>query len=477
MTFPHNSALIKVLALLAVLAILTIPLAQIRSLIDERGHSQQQAAAELAETHAAAQTVIGPLLVVPYVERWFEDERDNKGGVKRVAQSREMTHYVFPVKLDIQGELSTQKRYRGIFTVLFYKLQARMQGRLPAFDPALLPRTQKDSKLEIGEPAIAMALGDVRGIEGTPVLDAAGERLRFAQRIPGAGTGSWLGRGVHAPLTGAALQAFGRGQPLDYDLTLGLIGQERLSIAPVADDTTAQLKSAWPHPSFGGRFLATERNVSAGGFDARWNISSLVSSARSQVLASLDAKAPGDLDTFEVSLAQPLNVYAMSTRAVKYGALFVGLTLLAAFMFELLRKLRMHPVQYALVGLSIALFFLLLLALSEKMAFWLAYACAASASVLLLVVYFSAVLRGWGRGVSLGAYVGVLYAALYGLLSSESNALLLGSLLLFGVVSLLMIATRRLDWYSLGGVDDGRGRAAGDRSAHKSAVPQPPVAA
>ena len=139
----------------------------------------------------------------------------------------------------------------------------------------------------------------------------------------------------------------------------------------------------------------------------------------------------------------------MSTRAGKYGFLFIGLVLAAAFMFELFRKLRLHPVQYGLVGLSIALFFLLLLALSEKFAFWIAYAAASGASVLLLGVYFSAVLGGWRRGASFGAYVAVLYGALYGLLSSESNALLLGALLIFGMLAVLMLATRRVDWYAL----------------------------
>jgi inner membrane protein len=150
-----------------------------------------------------------------------------------------------------------------------------------------------------------------------------------------------------------------------------------------------------------------------------------------------------------VTLVQPLNVYVMASRAVKYGALFVGLILLATFMFEIFRKLPLHPVQYGLVGLSLALFFLLLVALSEKMAFWQAYGCAAGASVLLLGVYFSAVLEGVARGASLAAYVAVLYGALYGLLASENNALLLGSLLLFGMVGALMLATRKVNWYAL----------------------------
>jgi inner membrane protein len=155
------------------------------------------------------------------------------------------------------------------------------------------------------------------------------------------------------------------------------------------------------------------------------------------------------VDTFAVTLVEPVNVYSLTDRAIKYGLLFVALTLLAAFMFELFRRLRLHPVQYALVALAISVFFLLLLALSEKIAFAAAYAIAAAASVALLTAYFAAVLRGWGRGLGLGGYVAALYGTLYGLLSSEDNALLLGALLLFGLLAVLMLATRRVDWYAL----------------------------
>jgi inner membrane protein len=90
--------------------------------------------------------------------------------------------------------------------------------------------------------------------------------------------------------------------------------------------------------------------------------------------------------------------------------------------------------------------------------------------VVLLAVYFSAVLKGWRRGVSLGCFVGVLYAALYGLLVSENDALLLGSLLLFGILALLMIATRRVDWYALGG-----GRGDNGAAPPPAMPPSPPT--
>lgn len=465
------SVLVKVAGLFFLLLVLCIPLARIDDLNRARGESQREAAHELAESYAGPQTMVGPVLLVPYVERWMEPLRDAQGKViGQAPQSKEMTHAVFPDKLNIEGSMATQERYRGIFRIPFYTLTAALGGGFAGFDPRSVPHSESDSSIEFRAPLVAFHVSDLRGLDGSPALTIEGEALRFRQRVPGLPDHATYADGIHAPLAGAALAAWQAGKPLTFDMKLSLVGQDMLSMVPIAEETTAHLKSPWAHPSFGGRFLATQRQVTPQGFDAHWRVSSLVTTAREQVRAGLSggegdaaqnaaaavvrtASTPrhvsGPLQTFDVSLAQPVNVYSMSTRAGKYGALFIGLVLMAAFMFELFRKLRLHPVQYGLVGLSIALFFLLLLALSEKFAFHLAYAGAAGASVALLAVYFSAVLGGWQRGLSFAAFVALLYGALYGLLASESNALLLGALLIFGMLATLMLVTRKVDWYAL----------------------------
>ncbi|MBS0428645.1 MAG: cell envelope integrity protein CreD [Proteobacteria bacterium] len=490
----RNSALVKVLALVALTLLLCIPLAEIGSLIRERGQSQAEAAQELASTHAGAQTVAGPFLVLPWVEQWTETEHNIKGEVTGQSQrTKARTAIVFPERLKIDGRMTPEERYRGIFRVLFYKLDATLDGRFAALGPVPRP-TERGGTVTLGTPQLAFSVSDVRGIEGLPDAALSGTPMRFQQGIPGLGQGGAL-QGIHAPLSGEALSALASGQAMDFRLALKLVGQEQLSIVPAAEDTEAHLQSPWPHPSFGGRFLASERTVGDAGFDARWRVSALVSAARTQLLRQWAAEAttPGavdvacaggdsacmaaataatataparadlrEVDSFDVALAQPVNVYFMAHRAAKYGALFIGLVLMASFMFELFRQLRLHPVQYGLVGLSVALFFLLLVALSEKLPFWQAYALSACASVGLLMAYFSAVLRGWRRGVGLGAFVAVLYGALYGLLASENNALLLGALLTFGMLALLMLVTRNVDWYAL---SDGRARPAAPAAA------------
>lgn len=450
--FFARSALAKVLMLVLLTSLLGIPLALIGGVIQERGQSRWHAAQSLAAAHAGPQTVIGPVLLVPYVERWTEEKRDAEGKLtSRVSHARQKAHLVFPETTVFDGRLEPQERYRGIFKVLFYEWRGGATGRFSAFDPSRIPHAEKDSVIEAQAPLFALGLRDVRGLQGTPVLELAGQATSFQPRPVSVPADSWLADGIHAPLPAAAAEALREGRAIPFRLQLALVGQERIAFVPLADDTRANLSSPWPHPSFGGEFLARERSIGAQGFSASWAVTSLVSRARNQVVQPRRAESQdsASLQSFDVSLVEPQNVHSLSERAVKYGLLFVALVLMAAFMFELFARLRLHPVQYGLVGLAIAVFFLLLLALSEKMAFGLAYGLAAGASVALLTAYFSAVLRGLGRGVGLGAFVAVLYGVLYGLLSSEDNALLLGSLLLFGLLALLMLGTRRVDWYAL----------------------------
>jgi inner membrane protein len=160
--------------------------------------------------------------------------------------------------------------------------------------------------------------------------------------------------------------------------------------------------------------------------------------------------AAENLDVFGVSFIEPVNIYSQAERAVKYGLLFVSPTFAVFFLFELMKSLAIHPVQYALVGLALALFFLLLVSLSEHLRFALAYLIASSACILLIGFYLMNVLHSWKRGFAFGAALTLLYGVLYVLLRSENSALAMGSILLFSVLAGIMMATRKIDWYQLG---------------------------
>jgi inner membrane protein len=233
-------------------------------------------------------------------------------------------------------------------------------------------------------------------------------------------------------------------------MEFSLAGTESLSIVPVADSNQVAIQSAWPHPSFRGDFLPTEREVypQDRGFKARWEVSSLASRAQQQVGGMREAGVA--VERITISLIDPVDVYTQVDRASKYGILFVLLTFVAFGLFELIKRLPIHPLQYLLVGLALAIFFLLLLSLSEHIAFWKAYLVSSAACIGLQFVYLSGVLKSWRLAAGFAVMLTALYGVLYGLLASEDNALLMGSLLLFGVLAAIMWLTRRIDWYELG---------------------------
>jgi inner membrane protein len=180
-----------------------------------------------------------------------------------------------------------------------------------------------------------------------------------------------------------------------------------------------------------------------------WRISSLASEAQAQLRqreqsSGQEGNAMPALDTIQAAFIAPVNVYSMADRATKYGLLFVALTFAAFFLFEVMKRLPIHPVQYLLVGLALAL-----VSLSEHYAFVASYLAASAACIVLIGYYLAHVLRDWKRGLGFGGALCGLYGILFGLLNSENNALMLGAILLFAVLAAIMVATRKVDWYNL----------------------------
>lgn len=420
--------------------VLLLALSSISGVVHDRQRYRAQAVEEIARSTAASQLIEGPVLFVPYSDRISTIQPGPNGQTRRVEQVKTGTWVFFPEALDVRGTLRSQPRMRGLYEVRVFELdstlRARFRARIPGDDDPASPRT-------IGTPRLGVGISDVRGLVGEPSLKVMGTRQTLHQ---GQGNGR---SGLHAAL---ATPEAGTIIALDVEFESSLQGTETLSIAPLGSRNVIELTSPWPHPQFHGDFLPRSRSVAADGFTARWEVSSLASNAQSQFRAASNRASDGvATDSISVTLVDPVNVYSKVDRATKYGVLFVLLTFVAFFLFELFRRLRIHPIQYALVGFAIAIFFLLLLALSERVAFGLAYVVAAVACATLIGYYLAVVLGGWVRGAGFAAMLGALYAALYGLLISEDNAMLLGASLLFAILAGIMVVTRRIDWYQATG--------------------------
>ena len=450
---------VKIAVVLALVLIILVPLSMIRGTIAERQQFRVQAVDAVARSFAGAQGIAGPVLVVPYREQVEAEERDAQGVLHKQKRVVERQWQFFPKTMRVAGKVVPSVRERGLHKVRVYELQAGVEAsfdvRLPDADPAH-PRT-------IGTPWLNIGIKDVRGLVGTPVLKLGKTTVVIAQ-----GQRGHSGGGVHAVLPASLLVEGRLAFPVQLDFAVR--GTEALAIAPLADSNRIVLDSAWPHPQFNGDFLPRTHRIDAKGFHAEWEVSSLASNAQDQyrngsnlspgglgaeedamqaMSSRGEAARAGSIDAIGLSLVEPVNLYSKVDRASKYGLLFVVLTFVGFFLFETIRQLPIHPIQYALVGLALAIFFLLLLSLSEHIDFGWAYLAASIGCIGLIGVYVGNVLRSGMRGMGFAAMLALLYAALYGLLVSEDNALVLGSGLLFGILAALMLATRKIDWYQV----------------------------
>ncbi|MET4730063.1 inner membrane protein [Lysobacter enzymogenes] len=453
---------LKMLMVLGLTLAILVPLLMIGGVIGERQTYRAQAVATVARSYAGAQAFSGPALIVPYEDTWISEEKDDKGVLKRVAHREQGRWIYFPSKLEVEGEIVPRGRTLGLYKVLVYEWQGKAKASfaadIPANPVAAAGTTVNGIARSIGKPWLSYAFADVRGLRD-PKL-----RLDGVEAAIEDGQGARDGGGVHVRLAAPAPATQLKAQS-ELEFVLG--GTESLALVPLGKDNRFSLRSKWPHPNYGGSFPPSSDSIGADGFRADWRVSSVATNAQRQyaagaVLPSVALSGRGEdgfdvaadlgseINAVQITLKDPVNVYSQADRATKYGLLFVLLTFVGFFMFELIKQLRIHPIQYGLVGLALAIFFLLLVSLSEHIDFGLSYLIASVACIGLLVFYLSAVLRSLVRALGFGAMLVTLYGALYGLLISEDNALVLGAGLLFLILAAIMVITRKVDWYQLG---------------------------
>ncbi|MBU8976304.1 cell envelope integrity protein CreD [Lysobacter sp. MMG2] len=427
----------------AIVAFMTIailiPLSMIRGVIHEREEYRAGAVADIARSYGGAQAFAGPVLVVPYTETVEVEETDANNVVRKVRRAKTRQWTFFPTTLDVGGPMVPDTRKRGLHEVRVYEWKGHATAR---FD-AVIPNEGNPADRQIGRPWLSYGIADVRGLRAAPVLRINGRDVALQE-----GMGSREAPGLHvrldAPVPGQTIA-------LDTQLDMLLGGTESLVLVPLGKNNRFELESTWRHPSFAG--TSPRHDTSADGFTASWDIASVASNAQRNYVEGLASPEMGlaNMDAVGVSLIDPVDIYTQADRATKYGLLFVLLTFVGFFFFELIKQLPIHPIQYGLVGLALAIFFLLLVSLSEHVKFVYAYLAASVACIGLLGFYLSAVLRSLARGLGFAAMLTTLYAALYGLLVSEDNALVLGAGLLFLVLATVMVVTRRIDWYQVAG--------------------------
>jgi len=411
---------------------LLIPSAFVRTLVRERANRRREAIQEITSKWSTNQVIGGPLITIPYTESW----KDEEGVTKTVTKYLQ----VLPETLNIEGEIYPEIRYRGIYQAVVYNTQLDLSGEF-SFERLQTLNIPLDQVLW-DDAFISVNISDMRGINEYVELKWGEQAVLFE---PGIKRGNELfdsGISVRIPLDPSNVAG------MNYGLHLDLKGSEALSFLPLGKTTRVKLGSSWTNPSFDGAFLPAQHQIDSQGFSADWQVLDL-NRNYPQTWVENVAKKTVYASEFGVNLFSPVDIYTQTTRAVKYMIMFIGLTFLVFFLVEVFSNNKIHPIQYLLIGISLCIFYLLLLSLSEHINFGLAYLISSLSVVILIGTYVRSALEKRVIPVITAGMLSILYGFLYILLQNQDYALLIGSVGLFIIVAVIMYTTRKVNWYQI----------------------------
>ncbi|MEG9301595.1 cell envelope integrity protein CreD [Klebsiella pneumoniae] len=421
----------KITTLIGCIVLLSLPLMMVRELINERADYRSEVVDAIEQSTSGSQKLAGPLIAIPITETLSRMENQ-----KEVNYQRSWVYHRLPESLAVTGKQTVESRRVGIYSGQVWHNVLQIKA---SFDPLRLAALRK-TNIVLGQPRLVVSVGDARGIGAIHAPEVNGNVLSVE---PGLGI-SGDGAGIHMPMPALAED----NKPLEIAFSLDLNGTGEFSLVPLGRNSELQLTSNWPHPGFLGSFLPTQREVSAAGYRAHWQSSWFANDMGSYFKD--DMEIPWSrLPAFSADVMSLADQYQLTDRATKYAILLIGLTFMAFFVFESLTRRPLHPMQYLLVGLSLVLFYLVLLALSEHIGFTAAWLAASLSGAVMNGIYLQAVLRGWRNSLLFVAALLLLDGVMWFLLHSEDSALLLGTGVLALALSVLMFLTRRVDWYAL----------------------------
>ncbi len=422
-----NKTLIKGFITAALILLMLIPSMFVQNIITEREDRQKQVVNEVSSKWSGKQTITGPYIHVPYSTK----EKDGEG--KEIIIEKDLIF--LPDNLSVDGTISPEERPRSIYKVLLYKSTLSSKGNFRL----QLPKDITIDMLNLGNAKICMGISDFKGIEEKLTITINNSAYELSPGLPTARIDS---SGLSANIT---LQVEDFGKSLDFTMPLKIKGSEQLRFVPLSGNSNFKVSSTWVNPSFDGNSLPTERIVNEKGFSAKW-IFNKANLPFGTILK--EAGLNKNSFAFGVNMVQPADQYAKTMRSAKYAILFIGLTFALFFIIELIQKKPVHPVQYALVGLALVIFFTLLLSISEFILFDYAYWVAAAATIALITLYAKSHFQNWKTASVFAGVLTALYGFIFILIRLEDTALLVGSIGLFIVLALVMYATRKLNWYN-----------------------------
>lgn len=420
---------LKLFIILTLSLLLLIPQMLIMNLIEERSNTEMEACNEVSEKWGTERGIIGPIIFIP------GDKAENN-------------IYILPEELNIEGDITTQTLKRGIFDISVYEAPIKMTGYFSR--PVELTQAQI-SHLKVENARLLFSINNFKGFRDYPTLLYGNEKRVFTAEQYQIGDYNALSCSINIS------NVLGDGKD-KFEINVPIMGSNSLAFFPAGRTTNVNITSNCVTPSFSGTFLPSERTVTDEGFEATWKVLAL-NRETPQVVNKNAAFEDWNSDammfvegqtgeaSIKVDLKVPVEQYQQTTRAVKYAYLIILLTFAVVFFVEIRRQTPIHPIQYALVGLAIILFYTLLLSFSEHLTFLISYIIAAVMTIMLITVFMRSILKNNKAAMAIGGLLTMLYTFIYVIMQLESYALLVGSIGIFIILAVAMYASQKINWY------------------------------
>jgi inner membrane protein len=426
-----GSTLGRLLAIGLVMVATTIPSWLTSGLVEEREQRQTGLLDDFRRSWGPEQFFHSPILVVPY--------RNHPGGPRFFLK-------IAPGNLKMTTQLTPEQRKRGLFHATVYSAKVAAQGTFRIPSDAKIKEMVSDGLLDWRESFVMLQPASLSGMTAGDRFMWEGRQLPWQNCRETVYKGDLCDHGVIVLAHLALTMVPGPDTAIPFQASIDLRGTGALRQLLHGKEIDASVTSSWPSPSFSGTLLPTTSTVTGDGFEARWQIADYTVPAlwTTPKIVEDDSRASSAV----VDLIEAIPTYQMIHRASKYAILFVVLAFAAYFLFEAIAGVRIHLVQYGLMGLSLSLFGLLLLSLSEPLGYPVGYAVSSLLVLLQASIYTGAVSRRLFHAGIFAAMLAGLFGFLYLVLGLESYALLVSSLALFVLLSALMVLAQWVDWSS-----------------------------
>lgn len=461
-TMRRNFINLKIGAVLFLILIFYIGLFFISSLVDERQSYQQQVIQDIAKEQIRPQQVIAPYLKIPYQVQTICTDEQKK--TYACIQTLFVTLGAESTDWKAQFKVSDNTYKRNMYKAISY--QNHMLGK-GVFKGTML-ESQRNYLWDQAE--IIFPIQDARGLNTKPIFNIDGKNYKFDFSAQSQGQHGFDLLHITSKQYPELIPKLQKG--FSFSLQFDLEGLSQFAFIPTSYEMTYQAKGNWGDVKYDGQSLPFKKLSKKQFFEADWknialgkrNLDHISTCANSQcfyqavntqsnLISDVDSgyaasnTSSNNISGISTQFLEPVNIYTQTDRAIKYGIMVIIITFGCFFLFEVLKSLKIHPIQYALVAMAQGVFFVLLLSISEYYAFGLAYLVAAVACIGLITWYLYFVVQGFKAAILFGVLLSALYGMMYLLLQSSGKTFLFGSILSFILIACVMYITRHVNWY------------------------------